>query len=146
VPLARITEIKGVINKLVGRAKSGRVSFNEVSPVEVPPQQFPASTLLFSYPAQSDYGTGGVTENQWRFIQRSYFDYTDPEAAQLEMEALLPALLTEIRRAGPDDLLLPDGTPMELDVEDAGDPDRGEVGEQQMLIKSLYLIARTEET
>jgi hypothetical protein len=148
---SRIEQIEAVINALIGRARGeavegGTNAYAEVLDVEVPPQAFPASTLLFSYPAQRHEAMGGgLTENEWRFIQRSYFDYTDPALAQREMKSLLPALLSEVRNAAPEDLELPDGTSLMLDVEDAGDPDRAAVGETQMLVKSLYLIARTEE-
>lgn len=149
---SRIEQIEDVINRIISTAEGEplfegqeNISYREIRDVEVPPGEFPASTLLFSYPAQEDAGTGGLTGNTWRWIQRSYFDFTDPEAAQKEMKRLLPALLTSLRHAGPDDLVLPDGTPVELVVEDGGDPDRGAVGQQQMLIKSLYLTATTEE-
>lgn len=149
---SRIEQIENVINALVNRAEGnplfegqGGVVYREILDVEIPPSEFPASTLLFSYPAQSDAATGGITSNEWRWVQRSYFDFTDPETAQKEMKRLLPALLASFRRADPDDLMLPDGTPVEIVVEDGGDPDRGTVGERQLLMKSLYLTATTEE-
>ncbi|MCL6437217.1 MAG: hypothetical protein K6T51_01290 [Rubrobacteraceae bacterium] len=149
---ARIEQIEAAINALISRAEgeplpgsTEAVRYAEVLDVEVPPQHFPASTLLFSYPSQSDLATGGITQNTWRWIQRSYFDFTDPEAAQREMKRLVPALLAALRHASPDDLVLEDGTQIELTVEDAGDPDRAQIGESSVLVKSLYITAYTEE-
>ncbi|WP_273843930.1 hypothetical protein [Rubrobacter calidifluminis] len=149
---ARIEQIEAVINTLISRSEgeplpgaTDPVVYRDVLDVEVEPQQYPASTLLFSYPSQSDLATGGITQNTWRWIQRSYFDFTDPATAQQEMKRLIPALLSALRHASPDDLLLADGTQIELVVEDAGAPDRAEVGESSVLVKSLYITAQTEE-
>lgn len=150
---SRIEEIEAVINGLIesatGEPLSGTtaITFSEVLDVEVPPTEFPCSTLLFSYPSQIFLDLGAnLSDNEWRWIQRSYFDNTDPATAQREMKSLLPALMTEFRRVAPGELELADGTQIMLDIEDAGDPNVTDFEGQSMLIKALNLIARTEES
>lgn len=147
----RIRRLEEAINSLIEATTAEAelreetdLSYAEVLDVEVPPAYFPASTLLFSFPSQTDYATGGLTENEWRWVQRSYFDNTDPALAQSEMKRLLPALLTTFRRNPV--LTLPDGTTAEIDVEDTGPPEPAEGrGMPPVLVKSLEIVMRTEE-
>ena len=140
---SRIPAIKTVLNTLIERAGGSEASFAEVLGVDYP-QAFPASTLMLTFVSQTDVATGGMTANEWRFIQRSYFDYTTPETALNEMDLLIEGVLTEIRRATPDDLTLPDGTPLEpFVIEDGGDPE--EAPAERVAFKTLYITARTEE-
>jgi hypothetical protein len=151
---SRIEEIEAIINGLVrstaGEPLSGTtpLKYREVLDVEVPPTQYPCSTLLFSYPAQTFADLGAdLSDNEWRWIQRSWFDNTDPATAQREMKKLLPALITAFRRVDPVELTLEDGTFVQLDIEDAGDPNVAEfLDGTSALTKALLLIARTEES
>jgi hypothetical protein len=156
---SRIVEIEGLINGLIseveGEPLSGTsgappVVYREALDVEIPPTVFPASTLLFSYPSQVFLALGGeLSENEWRWTQRSYFDATGDELlaeAQREMKSLLPALITAFRHTDPDYWMLGDGTQVLFDIEDAGDPNVAEFEEgPTVLVKALNLIARTEE-
>jgi hypothetical protein len=154
---SRIEEIEailvGLIESAEGEPLTGTtpVTFAEVLDVEIPPTVFPASTLLFSYPSQTFIDLGAnLSENEWRWVQRSYFDATGDELlaeAQREMKRLLPALQAVIRRVDPDDLYLEDGTFVQLDIEDAGDPNVTQFSEggPRILVKALNLVARTEE-
>lgn len=147
----RIRQLEAQINALVrstvARAESREETelvFAEILDVEIPPERYPASTLLFSFPSQTDYATGGLTENEWRWVQRSYFDNTEPALAQMEMKRLLPALLTTFRRNPV--LTLEDGATAEIDVEDTGPPEPAEGrGMPSVLVKSLEIVMRTEE-
>jgi hypothetical protein len=154
---SRIEEIEAVINGLIesveGEPLSGTqpLKYAEVFDVDIRPTAYPCSTLLFSYPSQTFISLGNppLSENEWRWVQRSYFDATGDDLlaeAQREMKSLLPALLDAFRRVDADDLILEDGTQMMLDIEDAGDPDIGPIDEStRVLAKALNLIARTEE-
>jgi hypothetical protein len=140
---SRIPAIKTVLNTLIQRASSPEASFSEVLGIDNP-ESFPASTLMLTFVSQTDVATGGLTANEWRFIQRSYFDYTAPREALEEMDLLIEAVLTEIRRASVADLTLPDGTPLDpIIIEDGGDPEVAP--EERIAFKTLYLTVRTEE-
>jgi hypothetical protein len=140
---SRIPAIKTVLNTLIARAGGTEASFSEVLGVDYP-TSFPASTLMLTFVSQTDVATGGLTANEWRFIQRSYFDYTAPAEALEEMDILIEGVLTEIRRATVADLTLPDGTPIDpIIIEDGGDPE--EAPEERVAFKTLYLTVRTEE-
>lgn len=114
---------------------------------EVEPWEYPASTLLFTYPSQVDAATGGITENQWRWVQRSYWDNSEQSRAQAQMKRMLPELVTVIRRMTIEDHITEDGQFFELEIEDAGVPDPVETATGRLLlVKSLFLTATTEET
>jgi len=140
---SRIPAIKERLNEIIARAGEDDIEFAEVLGVDYP-QAFPASTLMLTFVSQTDVATGGMTANEWRFIQRSYFDYSEPETALDEMDILIEGVLTEIRRATPDDLTLDDGIYLEpFVIEDFGDPE--EFPDQRVAFKTLYITARTEE-
>lgn len=140
---SRIPAIKDRLNEIIARANSAEASFAENLGVDYP-QAFPASTLMLTFVSQTDVATNGLTANEWRFILRLYFDYSEPESALNEMDILLEGVLTEIRRATPDDLTLDDGTYLEpFVIEDFGDPE--EFPDTRVAFKTLYITARTEE-
>lgn len=121
--------------------------YKEVLDVDVPPSVFPASTMLFTYPSQ-EWGALGmaITDNSWRWIQRSVWDASDEAIAQREMKRMLPALLRTIALIDPQtELILDDGTVFELDIEDAGDPNTRNTVAGMVLVKNLFLTATTEE-
>lgn len=151
----RVEQIEAVINTLLARVEAEPLSgeeeddplaYADISDIEMAPPALPASTLRFFAPSQEDFGTGGLTQNEWRWRHRTWLDNTDPISAQKEWKRLLEGVLDEFRDATPDDLLLEDGTLVEIRIEDAGEPLEGEtVDEVQVYVPALFLIARTEE-
>lgn len=120
--------------------------FQLLLPYEVEPWEYPASTLFFSYPSQTDAATGGITENQWRWVQRSYWDNSDQARAQAQMKRMLPELPAVIRHMTIEDHIINGDKFFELEIEDAGIPDPVETATGRLLlIKSLFLTATTEE-
>jgi hypothetical protein len=141
---SRISDLKAAINALLETVDADGVSYAEV--IGTPfPVAFPASTIMLTEATQEDFATGGITQNEWRFLQQSWVDYSgDREQAILELELLIEAIPKAIRDASPDDLTLPDGTDFELVLEPGGDPE--DAPAETVYFKSFYIVARTEET
>lgn len=141
---SRIGQLKTAINGLLREVSADGVRYAEV--IDTPfPERFPASTIMLSEATQGDFATGGLTENEWRFLQQSWVDYSgDAAGAIRELELLIEAVPRALRRATPDDLTLPDGTPFELRLEPGGDPE--DAPNERVYFKSFYITARTEET
>jgi hypothetical protein len=111
----------------------------DVHPVELPDLgQLPAGTLLFAGPAQQDGATGGLTDNEWRWIFRIYVSVQDFRIGQQQMKDAIPAVLAALRR----NPTLND-TCDRLVIRDRGDPQY--LRTRKQLVKTLELVAETEE-
>lgn len=144
----RVEELKRVINAVISTARAEPVedgeeplSFVEILGVEVRPDALPASSILFTAPAETDSETGGVTENTWTFIQRGYYDFTDQARSQHEHERLTPAIFAAFRIN--DEVQLEDGSFVSFRVADGGPPQPlVEIG---LFTKTLRITATTDE-
>lgn len=151
---SRIEQIEEVINARIAVVSSDplvagddRLVYKEILDVDVQPAAFPASTLLFTWPSQTAGALGGlITDNEWRWVQRSIWDASDPALAQREMKRMLPDLLRALATVDPEEeLTFDDGIVYELAVEDAGDPNRQRTVDGLVLVKNLFITATSEE-
>ena len=147
---SRPEQIEEVIDLLLSRVAIDPVSggsdeFEERWDIETIPSKTPASTLRYFGTTQTDFATGGISANEWRWLQMIWLDNSDPEKAQTEWKRLSDQLNTQFRNATPDDLTLGDGTPVELSFETGGAPLEGVDEGRRFYAPVLYITARTEE-
>lgn len=148
----RIPEIKEWYNALLSQVTITRDSqtygFADIG-LYPPPIAFPGSHLILNQVAEDDKATGGLTEDAWEFIHTVTVDYSGATADALEeLERLVAAVMTRVRRLTPDEKTLPSGIPvMRVDLDGSRVFGTGEIPEtgSSVAFKDFLLTVVTEE-
>lgn len=147
---SRIADAKESYNLLMDgvEVELGSRTYGFAETRELPyPRLFPASTMMLTEVAQTGVYTGGLTRNEWRFLQTIYVDFSGEDAEAIEeLELFIEGVQTAVRRADVEDLFLPSGHVLRLEIDGSIRPGDGDLPNTRVAFKEFIVTMETEET
>lgn len=133
-----VSAIREALAAAIGDCESVTLS-SAVLPIDIPRTAFPAVTVFLDGVTEDNVSTSGVTRDRWRFRVDMYV--TADSLDVVKVETVLCEVLAAVRA---DKSLA--GTCFFATVEDGGNIQAVESASGRYLLKTLYVVAETEES